>query len=707
MRIAKLLTGLLIVLTAIFQHQDTSRMDNQHHHTNQLINATSPYLLQHAHNPVDWYEWGEAALAKAKKEDKPILVSIGYSSCHWCHVMERESFEDEKIADIMNSHFICIKVDREERPDIDQVYMEAVQAMGLNGGWPLNVFLTPDQKPFYGGTYYPPQSWVKLLNNIHDTYVTKRVQLEASANELTDLLSRTDLERYKQTSKVSALNQDVHVMMDKLDSAYDTTWGGMDKAPKFVMPSLWMFLLRCYHLTKDEGVLDQIQLTLKKIAMGGIHDQIGGGFARYSVDGQWFAPHFEKMLYDNAQLMSLYAEAYAVTSDREYKMVVGDIFSWLEREMIDPAGGFYSALDADSEGEEGKYYVWTKGEIDAHLGEQAPLIDEYYSVEASGNWEKGQNILTRRKSDAAFLDHKNLAGQQWDSLLRQSKATLLHAREKRIRPGLDDKIITSWNAMMITGLTDAYRVFGDAKYLQAAEKAIRFLESETKDGTTLYRSYKGKPSVTTGFLDDYAFMIQAYVKLYEVTFDEAYLASAHELMDFTMKNFFDPTDGFFFYTHHEGEELISRKKEIFDNVIPSSNSVMARNLMALGLIYDQNDWIALAEKMIGSLSQLIRSEPNYMSNWAIGLLESKHPTAEVVFIGEQYDRLRKEFQTRFYPFSVTLGTSSESSLPLLEGKVTIDNQSTIFVCFNKTCKLPVHTVAEAEKQMFEATKSAQ
>ena len=686
-------------MTAVLQIQDTSDMNDPHSHTNQLINATSPYLLQHAHNPVNWYEWGEEALSRAKKEDKPILVSIGYSSCHWCHVMERESFENEKIAAIMNEHFICIKVDREERPDVDQVYMEAVQAMGLNGGWPLNVFLTPDQKPFYGGTYYPPQSWEKLLKDIHETYRTQRNQLEASASELTQHLSKSDLERFRTTAAASQVSQDVNAITSKLDSAFDTVWGGMNRAPKFVMPSVWMLLLRCHHLANNKDVLDQVELTLKKIAMGGIHDQVGGGFARYSVDGEWFAPHFEKMLYDNAQLMSLYSEAYAITGDKEYQRVVAAIYSWLMREMTHPEGGFYSALDADSEGEEGKYYVWSRNELDQYLGGQAAVVGEYFAVTPEGNWEKGNNILTRRQTDTEFLKERKISLEAWEDMLENSREKLLTVREARIKPGLDDKIITAWNAMMITGLTDAYRVFGRSDYLASAEKAMQFLEEKVNDGTILHRSFKGKPSVTRGFLDDYAFMIQACIKLYEVTFNEAYLERSKELMVFVMDNFFDEKEGYFYYSQHEGEELISRKKEIFDNVIPSSNSVMARNLMALGLIYDQADWVTLGENMVSALSGLIRTEPNYMSNWGIALLESKQPRAEVVIIGPDHDKLRRQFHGGFHPFAITMGTAAESKLPLLEGKVALDGLATIYVCFNKTCKLPVHSVADAEKQM--------
>src|SRR5690606_36485052 len=502
----------------------------------------------------------------------------------------------------MNEHFICIKVDREERPDIDQVYMEAVQAMGLNGGWPLNVFLTPDQEPFYGGTYYPPASWEKLLRDIHRTFQSRRDELEASASQLTKHLATSDLERFKATTTATELRQDVQEISTKLDSAFDTTWGGMSRAPKFVMPSVWMLLLRCHQLSGNDALLEQVNLTLKKVAMGGIHDQVGGGFARYSVDGEWFAPHFEKMLYDNAQLMSLYSEAYAITGDIEYVRVVSGIFDWLTREMTHPDGGFYSALDADSEGEEGKYYVWTKAEIVQHLGEHAELIGEYFSVTHEGNWEKGNNILNRHKPDDEFLGDKNIPPSEWEEILGQAKDKLLHVREGRIKPGLDDKVITGWNALMITGFTDAYRAWGETRYLDAAEKAVRFLEENLIDATTLYRSYKGKASTTKGFLDDYAFTIQAYLNLYEVTFNEDYLSRAKSLMNRAMEDFYDEEEKYFYYTPHDGESLISRKKEIFDNVIPSSNSAMARNLMRLGLIYDERDWLALSESMTNSLS---------------------------------------------------------------------------------------------------------
>lgn len=702
MKTPGILTGLLIILTAILQIQDTSDMDNKPRHTNRLINSTSPYLLQHAHNPVDWHPWDDEALERAKKEDKPILVSIGYSTCHWCHVMERESFENEAIAKVMNEHFICIKVDREERPDVDQVYMEAVQAMGLNGGWPLNVFLTPDQKPFYGGTYYPPQSWEKLLRDIAHTYKVRRSELEASAHKLTKHLAQSDVERFRSQAKATELAHDLDAITVKLDTAFDRTWGGMNRAPKFVMPSVWMLLLRCYYLSNDAALIDQINLTLKKIDMGGIHDQIGGGFARYSVDGEWFAPHFEKMLYDNGQLMSLYAEAFAATGDTEYRDVVESIFEWLSREMTHPDGGFYSALDADSEGEEGKYYVWTKAELDQLLGEHAALIGAYYGVTAEGNWEKGNNILARSNTDEEFLAKHQLDAEQWRKILNDSKATLLRIREQRIKPGLDDKIITAWNGIMISGLAHAFRATGAVRYRDAAIKAMQFIDTHLREGTTLYRSYKEKRSSTTGFLDDYAMTIQAAIDLYEVTFDEAYLEEADALLRYALEEFFDKKERYFFYAHHEGESLITRKKEIFDNVIPSSNSVMARNLNRLGLIYDNRAWMELGNEMIASLADLTRAEPNYMSNWGIALLESKQPIAEVVFIGDDAHKLRAAFQSSFHPFSLSLGTVTQSNLPLLQGKDAIGGRSTLYVCFDKTCRLPVHTVPEALQQVKES-----
>ncbi len=693
-------TKFIVLFLAFIHYQDTAPMtSSSEKRPNQLIESTSPYLLQHAYNPVDWHEWNEVALQKAKKEDKPILVSIGYSSCHWCHVMEKESFENSDIATIMNEYFVCIKVDREERPDIDQVYMEAVQAMGLNGGWPLNVFLTSNQQPFYGGTYFPPKNWVQLLTSINKAYLEKRGEIESSAQKLTAQLASNDLTYLARQSQAQSLQENLESIYSNLQPKFDTVWGGLDKAPKFIMPSIWRLLLRQYYLTNNQKALDHVILTLHRIAMGGIYDQIGGGFSRYSVDAHWFAPHFEKMLYDNAQLISLYSEAYTVTNDDAFKAIVYETFQWLQREMTSNQGGFYSALDADSEGEEGKFYTWQLEELNTLLHQDALTISEYYSVQPEGNWEHGNNILIRNQPDSEFVKTHGITLPEWNTILSAAKKSLLTAREKRERPGLDDKIITAWNSMMITGLTDAYRAFGDPVFLEAAQKNIEFLEQNLIHEDKIVRSYKDKPSHIRGFLDDYAFTIQAYLQLYQVTFNEIYLKKGSTLLQYTLKNFYDDQENFFFYNGDESETLIARNKEIYDNVIPASNSVMAQNLFHYGVIFDNTNWKEIAKSMVDRVQEAAIKEPTYMSQWAMVSLEIQKEMAEVVFVGIESNTFRKEFHKHFHPFAFSMGTESTSTLPLLKEKIPLNDQTTIFVCFNKTCKRPVFSVADAVPQI--------
>lgn len=666
---------------------------------NRLIHSASPYLLQHAYNPVDWHEWGEEALAKARHENKPILVSIGYSSCHWCHVMEREVFEKEDIARIMNEHLVCVKVDREERPDIDHIYMEAVQAMGMQGGWPLNVFLTPAQEPFYGGTYFPPDQWTQVIRGINNAFTNRRKEVETSARELASHLSQQDIARFKKDPLSRELKEELEETFGKLRPAFDKTWGGLEKAPKFIMPSVWRWLLRYHHLTKNSEAFEHLVLTLKKIAMGGIYDQIGGGFARYSVDQYWFVPHFEKMLYDNAQLMTLYAEAYALTKDPEFKSVILETFEWLQTEMMDGHGGFYSALDADSEGEEGKFYIWTADELRSVLGEDAALILDYYSIKEEGNWEPGKNVLIRVQKENDFLVKNGLTPAAWDLKLRAAKDQLLAVRDKRVKPGLDDKIITGWNAMMIIGLVDAYKALRDERFLKAALRNMQFLENDLTEGLVLFRSYRGKRSHVKAFLDDYAYLIQACISLYQVTFDEYWINRAKALTEHTLVNFYDPADGFFQYSGQDAEKLIATRKEIFDNVIPASNSVMAQNLFHLGIIFDDQRWKTIAEGMTSSLGHLITSEPNYMSNWGIVYNEMKKGMAEVAFAGENARLAHLDLVRDFQPFILAMGFEKESNLPLLAGKRAIDDELTIYVCYDKTCQRPVHRVDEAIDQL--------
>lgn len=600
--------------------------------------------------------------------------------------MERESFENNDIAAIMNTAFVCIKVDREERPDVDQVYMEAVQAMGQNGGWPLNVFLTPDQKPFYGGTYFPAHYWKNALTQISNAFKEKRDQIDRSADEVAAHLNRSDLERF--ASNAGPFDQKVLDNMFKtLSSRFDNEYGGMDKAPKFVMPTIWMFLLRYWKLTGNQEALDMVTITLREMTRAGLYDIAGGGFARYSVDGQWFAPHFEKMLYDNAQLLTLYSEMHRITKENFYKEVVEETFNWLEREMTSPEGGFYSALDADSEGVEGKFYTWTFQEAKEALGTDFEEASVYFNITQEGNWEHGRNILMRDVS----LDSNDKV-ERW-------KTKLMDARASRIHPGLDDKILAGWNAMTIKGLTDAYGTFGDERFLKAAVRCAAFIEKNMMSDGKIYRSYKGKRSPTEGFLEDYAFMVQAWIGLYQQTADENWLTKGKNLCVYIVENFFDEKDGYFHYTSSAAEKLIARKKEIFDNVIPGSNSVMALNLYVLGTILDVTEWKDMSEKMTSRLMKTLEAEPGYLSNWGICLAMMTKGIAEIAVVGPSAHDYLRQFSLQFLPFSVVQASEKSSSLPLLQGKESANSPATVFVCYNRTCRLPVHSVEEAIKQL--------
>ena len=673
--------------------------------TNRLAQETSPYLLQHAQNPVDWYPWSEEALEKAKQEDKPIIVSIGYSACHWCHVMEHECFEDAEVAQRMNDHFISIKVDREERPDVDQIYMEAVQMMGVQGGWPLNVFLTPDQKPFYGGTYFPKAQWMQLLQNITAAYRQERQQLEDSAEQFAQDLSRHELDRYglKQEGTLSREGgrRELSNIYQQLAKSFDRQWGGRGKAPKFPMPSQWLFLMRYYFISQNEEAQQQIMLTLDKMAYGGIYDQVGGGFARYSVDAHWFAPHFEKMLYDNGQLLTLYAEAYALTQEERYRRVLEETIAFVRRELTSGEGGFYSALDADSEGEEGKFYTWTYDELKSTLDDEADMVIDYYGATPAGNWENGVNILHQPLSDDAFAQKYDLNPVELADVIEEANKKLLEARSQRIRPGLDDKILTSWNGLMLKGLVDAYTVLWDESVLEMALRNAHFLKENLSNPSqegALFRTYKNGEARLTGYLDDYAFVIEAFVALYQATFDEEWLTQAHTLLRYTLQHFYDKSDGLFFYTE-DSSKLIARKKELFDNVIPASNSAIARNLYKLGLLLDNSDYTSKAEAMLEQMLTLLKTEPAYLSNWASLYTEWVTPTAEIAIVGSDYCTISLDLNQQYYPNKLLLGTKTKSTLPLLEGKDTQEGKTTIYVCYDKTCQLPVYTTAEAWEQL--------
>jgi len=663
---------------------------------NALVNETSPYLLQHANNPVNWYPWGEAALQKAHAENKPILVSIGYSACHWCHVMERECFEKESVAAVMNENLVCIKVDREERPDIDAIYMDAVHLMGVRGGWPLNVFLMPDAKPFYGVTYLPPQNWVQLVGSIRNAFDNHHAELTQSAEGFAQSLQMSEIEKYGLKAVDSAFSVDIlDGLFERLKGQFDTQDGGMDRAPKFPMPSIYKFLLRYYDITRNPEALAQIELTLNRIALGGIYDHLGGGWARYSVDGQWFIPHFEKMLYDNAQLLSIYAEAYSLTQNPLYADRLRHTFTWLVSEMRSGEGGYYSALDADSEGVEGKFYVWQAEELRKILGKDFKWFAPLYDITDEGNWEHGLNHLHLTQDVETVAKAKGIYNENFeDDYFDALKKLEIHRRE-RVRPGLDDKILASWNGLLLKGLVDSYRAVGNEPYRDQALHLGAFLRDKMlKDGKLLH-SYKNGKATIPGFLEDYAAVTEGLVALYQISFDEEWLHLAEKLLDATITNFYDEADGFFFFTDAQAEELIARKKELLDNVIPSSNSILAHALYQAGILLDRPDFVAKADAMLNKMSRILGTDIQVATNWAALYAQRVSPTAEIVIVGPDYEGLRKDFDRFFVPNKIVSGTESSSNLPLFEGRTAIEGKTAIYVCFDKTCQLPVYSVEEA------------
>ncbi|TDE10474.1 thioredoxin domain-containing protein [Dyadobacter psychrotolerans] len=667
---------------------------------NRLSQETSPYLLQHAYNPVDWYAWSDEALAKAKSENKPILVSIGYSACHWCHVMERECFEKEDIAAVMNEHFVCIKVDREERPDVDAVYMDAVQAMGVRGGWPLNVFLLPDAKPFYGVTYLPAPNWVQLLKSIDNAFTNHYDELAGSAQGFVDNMVLSETEKYGLNAANGNYSvDDLDEMFEQLKKHFDTENGGTDRAPKFPMPSIYKFLLRYYDVTQNPEALAQLELSLNRIALGGIYDHAGGGWARYSVDEDWFIPHFEKMLYDNAQLLSIYSEAFMLTQNELYSDRIRQTISWLKNEMLSQGGGFYSALDADSEGIEGKFYIWTEDELKDILKEDFSWFAKLYNVSKNGNWEHGYNHLHLTNFASQTAKALGIYTEQFEAKYKAALEKLVIKRAERIRPGLDDKILTSWNGLLIKGLTDAYRALGDESIREMAVSCGKFIASKVTLNGQLRHSYKNQKASITGFLEDYAAVMEGYLGLYQITFDESWINQSRLLADYTIDNFYDQTDGYFFFTDAQGEALIARKKELFDNVVPASNSIMATNMYTLGKILDREDYLSLSDQMLLKMHKILKTDLQWVTNWGALYCLRLTPTAEVVFVGSDADSLRKDLDRFFIPNKVVLGTATTSGLPLIQGRTDRNGKALIYVCFDKTCQLPVESVREALEQI--------
>ncbi|MFN8254420.1 MAG: thioredoxin domain-containing protein [Bacteroidales bacterium] len=667
---------------------------NSNKHTNNLIHESSPYLLQHAHNPVNWFPWGEEALNKAAKEDKPLIISIGYAACHWCHVMEKESFEDEEIAKLMNAHFVSIKIDREERPDIDQVYMEAVQVMNGNGGWPLNCFALPGGEPFYGGTYFPKQHWAHILQSIANMYKEDRQRITEVAANLTGHLNLKSIDyTYKGPEKISF--NDLNQGIENWKPYFDKIFGGNKRSPKFPMPSSLLFLMHFGIKYDNAAVIKHLENTIDQIAAGGIFDQAGGGFARYSVDEKWKVPHFEKMLYDNAQLISLYSKAFKYFSKVSYKKAVLQTIEFLRRELQSPEGMFFSSLDADSEGEEGKFYVWKKEEIMEILQKDADLYCDYFQVTETGNWENNLNILHRKTDNKELLIKYQLTEIELNKKIEACNTIILNRRNIRPKPALDDKIITSWNALAINGLCDAYLSFEKIEYFEMAKNIAEFITSKMINSELrLFRSYKEGRISIPGFLDDYALIINAFIKLYQSSFEDKWIYKAYELTNFCIENYFEDESGFFYYTANMEKKLIARKMEIPDNVIPGSNSVMANNLYQLSYYFRKQEFKEISLKMAASILESYQQSAAYYSNWGILLSNLIEEPAEIIVTGPDSYKIALEIANTSKSEFMVAASDKKTNLPVFDGK-SINHQNLIYVCRQQVCFQPVNTVEEA------------
>jgi uncharacterized protein len=679
-------------------HVRTSETQTSHS-LNRLAAAGSPYLREHADNPVDWYEWGSEAMDKAKKENKPLIISIGYASCHWCHVMERESFMDTTVARIMNENFVSIKIDREERPDIDQIYLNAAQLISGNAGWPLNAFALPDGRPFHAATYFPKEQWIRMLQQVISAYENENDNILKQAESLTKGIQTSDLIPEAAVSSQNINQKLYRNIYTSWSSLMDMSSGGLKGSPKFPMPVIWEYLLQHQHLTKDKNALDMVTVTLDKMAMGGIFDQLGGGFSRYTTDEQWKVPHFEKMLYDNAQLVSLYAHAYQVNRKPLYGHVIEKTLAFIEAELTSPTGGFYSSINADSENEEGKFYVWTKKEIDDILDpESAKLFTKYYQVKDSGNWEYGKNILYSLMEKREFAERNGMDPFECTRILEQSEDLLLQARNRRIRPSVDDKILVAWNALMIKGYVDAYFSLGNPAYLQKALTSARFIEKYMVDEDgRLWRNYKDGQARIPAFLDDYAFLAKAFIFLYQATFDLHWLDQAKKITDYAIAHFRSEETGMFYYTSDDAENLVARKMELADNVIPSSNSVLAEVTFLLGEYYQQAKYTDIGTSMVNRMTDQMTTAGPYYANWASLAGVIAYKPYEVAIMGSESQEKAKQLLRNYIPAAIFMGGTSEN-LPLLRGKL-VKGRTIIYVCRNNTCKLPEEDVALALTQL--------
>lgn len=666
---------------------------------NQLQFETSPYLLQHKNNPVDWFPWSTRALEKAGIENKLLIISVGYAACHWCHVMERESFENNEVAEVMNHYFVSIKVDREERPDIDQIYMNAAMITSGQGGWPLNVIALPDGKPIFAGTYFPKQNWIKALLYFVNLYKNEKQKLIDQAERITRGLHEIEnIPLFKNDRLLS--DELLTDIWDNWHSKIDFEWGGRMGAPKFMMPNNYDYLLRYFFHMKDKNVGDAIKITLKKMAFGGLYDLIGGGFARYSVDAQWKVPHFEKMLYDNGQLLSIYAQAYQLTKRPIYKSVVAKTVEWVERELTDESGGLYSSLDADSEGVEGKFYCWTDDELKTILKDDYNFIADVYNIEAAGNFEHGMNVLFRTEDHEYFMEKYGISNEVFQEKLNTIQQLLFEKRKEKIRPSTDDKILTEWNAIAIKGLCDAFKAFGEEAYLTKAISVTEFILTHCKkEAYRLDRNYKNGKSSINGFLQDYAFFIEALISLHQVTLEEKYLTDALHFTAYTLQHFYNDTNGMFYLTSDLDDKLITRSMDSSDNVIPSANSTMAKNLLLLSKYYNLEEYEKMSLTMLNNVLDDVVKNPIFYSNWAIVLDMHLHLNKELVIIGQDAKQKLTKINALYLPNVLVTGSEKPSNLPLSKDRF-VDGKTLFYLCENKTCGLPTENIETLLERIF-------
>jgi uncharacterized protein len=668
---------------------------------NKMAKASSPYLRQHADNPVDWYPWGDDALKKAKTENKPLLVSVGYAACHWCHVMEQETFTDTTVARIMNENFVCIKVDREERPDIDNIYSSACQLLTGSSGWPLHAFALPDGRAFFAGTYYSKQSWLSLLKQISQAYKTQHNKVVLQAQGMANGIAARELSLLTRDNTQPFSKDAYRQVFDSIRIMLDVNNGGTAGTPKFPAPYVTEFLLQNYFLTGNKKALEAATTTLTKMALGGIYDQVGGGFSRYAVDSQWHIPHFEKMLYDNAQLLSAYAHAYQVTKNPLYKTIMEETAACLERDFESPEGGYYSSLNADTKEGEGVFYSWTAEAFQKIATTGNKYMAAYYNITDNGNWQDNSNIPYASETPAGFAAKNNMNPENFQRQLTGFKQQLFNERSKRINPSVDKKIITAWNALTIKAWLDAYAALGNSLYLDKAIANAEFIEKNMINSHgKLWRSYMDGKGSITAFLEDYSYLCDAFIQLYQLTFDTHWLSLSRQLAQQSVKNFKAVTDSVLFVSTDGAGDFGIQSIPLADNAMPAANAVMARALYYLSVYYQNDDYLSASRVMLSRVTGLLnKKESLYYTSWVYLAGLFAYGTNEVVIIGPEAKSKNVELHKNYYPQAVFMGSTGDENLPLLEGKKS-GNKTLIYVCTNKTCKRPLEEPSDAAKELI-------